>query len=471
MLTAVPGPKSKELLAHLNESGGGGGAIKIFVDIEKSHGCYMVDADGNKILDAFGMIASLPLGYNHPQVMEAARTPAWQRASTHRTALGMMPPTEYPSQCTDTLMSIAPVGMDCVQTMLCGSSANENAFKAAFMRYRGNEREAAGIGRTDFTQEEMDSCMINEGPGCPELSILSFEGGFHGRTFGALAATHSKAVHKLDVPSLPWPCAPFPRLEYPLDENADANRAEEERCLAAVDRIFNERKGGQVRGGPVAGVIVEPVQSEGGDNHATPFFFIGLQAICHRHGAAFMVDEVQTGLGACGNIWCHEAWELTHPPDFVSFSKKTQVGGYYYRSESKPTMPYRIFNTWMGDPCKLLHLEVIMDVIRQDGLLEGTRACGDALLAGLLDQQSQHPEVLSRARSAGGTFCAVDAATPKRRDEIVARMLNLGVMVGACGNQTIRFRPPLIFTEKDVSILIDAMGQAIRDTAPPRSSL
>jgi 4-aminobutyrate aminotransferase/(S)-3-amino-2-methylpropionate transaminase len=96
------------------------------------------------------------------------------------------------------------------------------------MAYRGREREAAGLSKTDFTQEEMESCMVNEGPGCPELSILSFEGGFHGRTIGALAATHSKAIHKLDVPTLPWPSAPFPRLQYPLEENVQANRAEEE---------------------------------------------------------------------------------------------------------------------------------------------------------------------------------------------------------------------------------------------------
>jgi 4-aminobutyrate aminotransferase/(S)-3-amino-2-methylpropionate transaminase len=75
-----------------------------------------------------------------------------------------------------------------------------------------------------------------------------------------------------------------------------------------VDKIFIARKGGAVKGGPVAGLIVEPVQSEGGDNHATPFFFISLQALCMKHGASFMVDEVQTGLGACGVIWCHEAW-------------------------------------------------------------------------------------------------------------------------------------------------------------------
>ena len=81
--------------------------------------------------------------------------------------------------------------MDCVQTMLCGSSANENAFKSIFMAYRARERAVRGLGATDFTQEEIDSSMINEGPGAPELCIMSFSGAFHGRTIGALAVTHS----------------------------------------------------------------------------------------------------------------------------------------------------------------------------------------------------------------------------------------------------------------------------------------
>ena len=61
-------------------------------------------------------------------------------------------------------------------------------------------------------------------------------------------------------------------------------------------------------------------------------------------------------------MWAHEAWELPNPPDFVTFSKKAQVGGYFYKREFQPNLPYRIFNTWMGDPAKLMHLEVIVQV-------------------------------------------------------------------------------------------------------------
>lgn len=70
-----------------------------------------------------------------------------------------------------------------------------------------------------------------QGPGCPNLSILSFEKGFHGRALGTLSCTHSKLIHKLDIPAFDWPIAPFPQLCYPLEQYTQENRAEEQRCL------------------------------------------------------------------------------------------------------------------------------------------------------------------------------------------------------------------------------------------------
>lgn len=76
-----------------------------------------------------------------------------------------------------------------------------------FIRYRKTQRGED----TSFTQAEQESCMINQPPGSPNLSILSFHGAFHGRTLGVLATTHSKYIHKIDIPSFDWPIASFPR--------------------------------------------------------------------------------------------------------------------------------------------------------------------------------------------------------------------------------------------------------------------
>jgi 4-aminobutyrate aminotransferase/(S)-3-amino-2-methylpropionate transaminase len=214
--------------------------------------------------------------------------------------------------------------MNQVQTMACGSCANENAYKVMFTYYNLVRRNGKPP-----SQIEMEECVTNKGPGCPDLSLLSFNGAFHGRTLGTLATTHSKPVHKLDVPTMDWPVAAFPAYKYPLEENEEYNRNQDEKCLKQVEELIdyyaNEKKK------PVAGIVTEPIQSEGGDNHASPFFFQSLQAISKKNHASFLIDEVQTGLCATGKFWAFEHFNLPTSPDILTFAKKMQIGGYYYK--------------------------------------------------------------------------------------------------------------------------------------------
>eukprot|EP00756_Hemistasia_phaeocysticola_P036429 Hpha_TRINITY_DN16641_c2_g7::TRINITY_DN16641_c2_g7_i1::g.178384::m.178384/K13524/ABAT; 4-aminobutyrate aminotransferase / (S)-3-amino-2-methylpropionate transaminase len=457
--TAIPGPVSKQLIDELGETGGCGGAVGLFVDTENSDGNYLCDADGNLFLDCFGNIASLPLGYNHPAVTAAASSPEWIRASTHRAALGVMPPLEYARQCKRMLKEMAPPGLDRVQTMLCGSSSNENAFKAACMAYQGKKRLAEGRGAAEFSAEEVESSMVNQSPGAPQLTVLSFKGAFHGRTLGAVSATRSKAIHKLDVPQFDWPQASFPQLKYPLEENVEANRAEEERCIAALEEIIKAQK---AVSRDIAAVIVEPIQAEGGDNHATPHFFQRVREVTKKAGVFFIVDEVQTGVAASGTFWAHEAWNLPKdsPPDFVTFAKKAQTGGYFYRSELQPSGAFRVFNTWMGDPSKMAHLEVILNVIQEEGLVESNAVCGALLLGGLKALQKQYPNLLKNARGQG-TLCAVDGVTPQVRDQVFAEIKKGGLLAGVCGSQAIRFRPNLTFKAQHVEQALRIMADSL----------
>lgn len=86
---------------------------------------------------------------------------------------------------------------------------------------------------------------------------------------------------------------------------------------------------------PVAGIVVEPIQSEGGDNEASPFFFQQLQKIAKKNGAGLLLDEVQTGGGPTGKMWCHEHFNLECPPDIVTFSKKMLTGGFYHSLDQR----------------------------------------------------------------------------------------------------------------------------------------
>lgn len=206
-------------------------------------------------------------------------------ALVNRPATGNFPSLAWRNALKDGLMKVAPPGMKYIFTAQSGSEANELAYKAAMMLYQRRKR---GDG-VEWTSEETESCLENSKPGSPELAIMSFANSFHGRGFGSLSTTRSKAVHKLDIPAFNWPKAPFPALKYPLDKYAEENKAEEERCLKAVEDLI------LTWSSPVTAVIVEPIQSEGGDNHASAAFFQGLRDVTKKHGVAMIVDEVQTG--------------------------------------------------------------------------------------------------------------------------------------------------------------------------------
>ena len=349
--TAIPGPKSVAGTASLDAIFDTR-SLNMLVDYAASRGNYIADADGNLLLDVYAQIASIPLGYSNPALLAAARSPQMAAALVNRPALGNFPGTDWEGVLRSGLLRAAPAGMDKVFTAMAGSDANETAYKAAFMWKAARLRGGRDV---DFSAEEMSSCMDNRAPGAPAMAILSFEAGFHGRLFGSLSTTRSKPIHKLDMPAFDWPKAPFPRLRYPLAEHAAANAAEERRCLAAVEELLAASSSRRAQ--PIAAVVVEPIQSEGGDNHATPGFFRALRALARAHDALLIVDEVQTGVGATGALWASDRWGLParDAPDMLTFSKKAQAAGFFYgRDDLRPARPYRQFNTWMGDPARAL---------------------------------------------------------------------------------------------------------------------
>jgi 4-aminobutyrate aminotransferase/(S)-3-amino-2-methylpropionate transaminase len=357
-------------------------------------------------------------------------------ALINRPALGNFPGHQWSDILESGILSVAPKGLNKVFTGTTGSDANELAYKAAFIWRRAQERGGQNV---EFTAAEEEAAMNNQlPPGRGPLSILSFKTAFHGRLFGSLSTTRSKPIHKLDIPAFDWPQASFPVNKYPLEQHAEENAAAEAASLQEVEHLITTYPAK-----PVA-VIVEPVQSEGGDNHASPAFFKGLRALTRKHDVLLIVDEVQTGLGATGRFWAHEHWGLEDPPDIVTFSKKAQAAGYYYGNEDlRPNKPYRQFNTWMGDPARAILFKAIIGEIKRLDLVNNTAKVGDYLFGRLEKLQEAYPKEIVNLRGKGqGTFIAWDSP---RRDEVLKKAKTVGINIGGCGVAAVRLRPMLIF--------------------------
>jgi 4-aminobutyrate aminotransferase/(S)-3-amino-2-methylpropionate transaminase len=329
--------------------------------------------------------------------------------------------------------------------------------------------------------------MVNQKPGSPDLCVLSFKSGFHGRLFGSLSATRSKAIHKVDIPAFDWPVAPFPELKYPLEEHVKENEEEEKKCIEAYEQILIERwvsswdessfsvtpilKGtgcttdhARKQTGPVAAVIIEPVLSEGGDKHASPAYFRSLRAIAKKHGAYFIVDEVQTGAGATGKFWAHEHWQLPagQEPDFVTFSKKMQASGVFHKAETRPSAPYRIYGTWMGDPVRALQARKIIELIHAHDLVGHTAKQGSRLAEALTGMFKSESKVENLRGQGEGTFMAWDFQTGGMRDQFLGHMRKNGVQMGGCGERTVRLRPMLTFGDKHQEVLLSTIEKSMR---------
>ena len=451
LTTSIPGPQGLALKDKLNEIQLSS-SVMLFIDYEKSIGNYIADVDGNVFLDVYSQISSIPLGYNHPSLIQAASDPRNLVTFVNRPALGILPPKDLTARLQSALLSVAPKGLSEVQTMACGSCAVENALKAACFWYMSKQR-----GNKKATHEELESSLMNLPPGSPKLSILSFKGGFHGRTFGALSCTHSKPIHKLDVPSFEWPVANYPRYKYPLVQHQQENQAVDESCLKQIESLIDEYNG---KGVPVAGLIIEPIQGEGGDNEASASFFQALRRLTEEKGVCFIVDEVQTGCGPTGKFWAHDHWNLSSPPDIVTFSKKMLLGGYFYRSEFRPDQAFRVFNTWLGDPSKLVLLEAVIKEIRNKDLLQNIEETGKVLRNGLEEIQKQFPKYLENARGRG-TYCAIDFKTPSLRDKGIKELHLQGIHCGGSGDRTLRIRTTLTFNATHAKLFLDRFNRVM----------
>lgn len=457
LLTELPGPRAREAMArgHFDMQHR---YRAVVLDPERSEGVWLQDLDGNVFLDLFASFALGALGYNHPALLATASSTEFARAAVNPTSTPFLTGPDWLSFIAEVEARWAPAGMGAMYCVDGGGEGVESALKAAFIVHGERRRRAQGrpADPNQLPADEQLAWMTNHGT---DAVVLSFEGAFHGRGLGPLSATHSKLVHKADLPAFPWPVAPFPASRWPLDQYAEENARREAECLAEVERQLDRFAG------RVAAVLVEPIQSEGGDRHASPAFFQALQRLARQAGAAFVLDEVQTGVGTSGRLWAAEHLKLPEPPDLLCFGKKMQMGGFFARPDYAIAQFGRMYQTRNGDRSRAMLARTVLSTIEAEGLLENVRRTGQVFLDGLQALCARHPRLLSQARGRG-FLLAFDLPTPAARDEFNRRALDQGVFATYTGTCSVRLRPHLITRPEQAELALEVFGRVAREMDP-----
>jgi 4-aminobutyrate aminotransferase/(S)-3-amino-2-methylpropionate transaminase len=454
--TELPGPRARAEMAR--------GAFdmqsryRAFVmDDAASRGTSIVDVDGNVFLDLFANFALGALGYNHPALLRVASSPGFARAAVNPTSTPFVTTPAWFDFVETMEQRYAPRGMAKMFCVDAGGEGVEAALKAAFIVHAERRRRAAGQPENPLLLPEGELARVLDNAGTDAV-VVAFSGAFHGRGLGPLSATHSKPIHKADLPCFPWPMGPFPANRFPLAEHAEDNARAEAEALSAFDAILEKHAG------RVAAVIVEPLQSEGGDRHASAAFFRGVQARAGQAGAAFVMDEVQTGAGMSGTLWMHEQLELPRPPDLCTFGKKMQMGGFFATADYDVAQFGRMYQTRNGDRARALLGLATLRTIDEERLLENVRATGGYFLARLEELAQRHPALVTEARGRG-FLLAFDLPSTKVRDDFLARALRRGVFATYTGTRTVRLRPHLITSRADVDEAVAVFDAVLGELA------
>lgn len=432
MVTNYPSPRMANLQNDLELISQDYLNNALFINYDKSYGNYIVDSDNNTYLDFFTNISSLPLGYNHPGLIELSRSDSYNQAFVNKVDINRYYTSDMKEVYDNLMSNMKPKNMNKVFfTCGCGSSANELAFKLAMLKrnqVKGNVR--------NMSLEDVRG----------DLQVLSFNHSFHGRLGGTLTATRSKPIMKMGFSHFEWPSAPFPALKYPYKKNIDANLEEEDRCIRETKAVLESNKN-------IAAMIVEPVQAEGGDFWATPGYFRQLRQLALDHNVSFIVDEVQTGM-ATGRYWLHENWDLETPPDMVTFSKKFQVAGLFIRKEA---IPKDLTSDYCGEGCfdmfRLNNLSKIVSIIEKDNLLQKAEITGKNFKR-KFRELTQENQLITNIRGKGNFF-AFDLPDKSTRDKFVMFSRNNGIFLGGVGDNSVRIRSTLLAEDKHYQQFLD----------------
>ncbi|TAJ20648.1 MAG: L-lysine 6-transaminase [Planctomycetota bacterium] len=415
--------------------------LQFVLDLERSHGVWLHDAKtGREYLDAYTFFASWPVGFNHPRMKDAAFQRDLVRAAEHNPTNSDLY-TRDMAQFVDLFGSaVTPASHRWHFWVGGGALAVENALKAAF------DWKARKLGRTS-----MDDA-------CDDLVVLHFKEAFHGRSGYTLSLTNTDPNKVGLFPKFPWPRVHNPKLEFDLDGRiANDVEASEKQALAEIDAAYAKH------GKKIASIIVEPLQSEGGDNHLRPEFLRALRRIADERESLLIFDEVQTGFYGSGTRWLWQ--QLGVEPDLVPFGKKTQVCGFYSNDRVTEVEGHvfaragRINSTWGGNLVDMVRCRRLIEICEAEKLHENIAREGAFVVAGLR-AIARERRAFANVRGVG-SLVAFTLSSVEERDAWIAKLQENGVLALRCGPQSVRFRLPLILTNAEARELLKRVEACI----------
>jgi L-lysine 6-transaminase len=434
---AFPGPVSAQMLEEL-------GRYVIAtpypfaIDLEKGDGMWLQTVDGQRLFDWAGYYGSKLVGHNHPGLYEPSYVRRLVLAANNKVAN----PDFLTKECLDyyrMLVRLAPKSMRNprleVYAVNSGAEAVENMMKYLVAKFN-HKRQAKNhpVGNRRF---------------------LYFDKAFHGRTVFALGVTQTiDPVATKDFQGLTM--SGSMKLPFPAFNSGHSRQENLSHAVKALEQVESALR---LMSDEIVGIIVEPIQGAGGHRVAVPEFFQGLSELAHRYDVYLGFDEVQTGLGATGEMWALDHFNLPHPPMAIATGKKFGNGVVYMY---EPLEDVGVLDsTWGGALADMVRVVREIEIVEQEGLVEKAASNGQSLAQGLQRLVDKYPHMLSNVRGLG-LYQGFSLDTPARKARLVETALeSFGLLLLGAGKRSIRTRPNLSVTSEEVDLFLDILDQAL----------
>jgi 4-aminobutyrate aminotransferase len=279
--------------------------------------------------------------------------------------------------------------------------------------------------------------------------IVAFLGAFHGRSYGSVSLTASKAKYHTGFgPMLPGV------FHAPFGHVADLRWFDD----VLFDKLVSPEE--------VAAIILEPIQGEGGYVVPEDGFIQGLRKICYKHGILLIADEVQSGAGRTGKMWAIQNWDVE--PDIVATAKGIASGmplGAFIARDSLMTKwgPGAHGTTYGGNPVACAASLATIKLL-EGGLMANAKARGDELLPGLRALQARFPSVIRDVRGIG-LMIGVEFDSHERAAAVEWGSFQRGLLVLEAGHTVVRISPPLVITAEEAAVGLNLFGEAVAEAA------